>query len=89
MKRIAILGSTGSIGTSALSLLEQLEGFCVVGLAAQRNVARLADQIARFSPRLVSVASAEAATELCVELHRRGVRALPDIRYGPEVEREP
>jgi len=84
MKRIAILGSTGSIGTSALSLLEQLEGFCVVGLAAQRNVARLADQIARFSPRLVSVASAEAATELCVELHRRGVRALPDIRYGPE-----
>ncbi|MCS6816597.1 MAG: 1-deoxy-D-xylulose-5-phosphate reductoisomerase [Blastocatellia bacterium] len=84
MKRIAILGSTGSIGTSTLSLLEQLDGFRVIGLAAQRNVARLADQIVRFSPRLVSVATDEAAAELRAELQRRGVRTPPDIRYGPE-----
>ncbi|GBC77305.1 1-deoxy-D-xylulose 5-phosphate reductoisomerase [bacterium HR08] len=83
-KRIAILGSTGSIGTSALALLEHLEGFRVIGLAASRNVARLADQIVRFSPRLVSVATAEAAAELDAELDRRGASWRPRILHGPE-----
>lgn len=83
-KRIAILGSTGSIGTSALALLEHLEGFRVIGLAASRNVARLADQIVRFSPRLVSVATAEAAAELDAELDRRGAARRPQILHGPE-----
>ncbi len=84
MKRVTILGSTGSIGMSALSLLEKLEGFCVVGLAARREVQRLADQIVRFSPRLVSVATAEAAAELEAELRRRGLRSLPHIVSGTE-----
>ncbi len=80
-KRIAILGSTGSIGTSALALLEHLEGFRVIGLAASRNVARLADQIVRFSPRLVSVATAEAAAELDAELDRRGGARPPPVLH--------
>jgi 1-deoxy-D-xylulose-5-phosphate reductoisomerase len=84
MRGIAILGSTGSIGMSALSLLEQLEGFRVIGLAAGRNVARLADQIARFSPRVVSVATAEAAAELAAQLRQRDLDSLPEIRYGTE-----
>jgi 1-deoxy-D-xylulose-5-phosphate reductoisomerase len=84
MKRIAILGSTGSIGTSALSVLEHLDGFRVIGLAAGRSVARLADQILRFSPRLVSVATAEAAAELESELQQRGVPSFPHILHGVE-----
>ena len=59
MKRIAILGSTGSIGRSALAVVaahaERLE---VVGLAAGRNVERFAEQIARFRPAVVAMADA-------------------------------
>ena len=58
MKRIAILGSTGSIGRSALSVIEthreQLE---VVALAAGSRVTELAGQVRRFRPRLVAMAS--------------------------------
>ena len=65
MKRIAILGSTGSIGQSALSVVDahpdRLE---VVGLAAGENVERLAEQIARYRPRVVAMATAHAARSL-------------------------
>jgi len=63
--RIAILGSTGSIGQSALSVVDthgdRLE---VVGLAAGENAERLAEQIARYRPRIVSLATASAADVL-------------------------
>jgi 1-deoxy-D-xylulose-5-phosphate reductoisomerase len=56
MKQLAILGSTGSIGTSALEVVAAFpDDMQVVGLAAGQNLARLAEQIVRFRPRLVSV----------------------------------
>ncbi len=65
VKRIAILGSTGSIGQSALSVVDthgdRLE---VVGLAAGENAERLAAQMARYRPRIVSLATASAADAL-------------------------
>jgi 1-deoxy-D-xylulose-5-phosphate reductoisomerase len=65
VKRLAILGSTGSIGVQALDVVGRFpERFEVVGLAAGRNVARLAEQVRRFRPRLVSVADEAAAREL-------------------------
>ncbi|MGE0448253.1 MAG: 1-deoxy-D-xylulose-5-phosphate reductoisomerase [Vicinamibacterales bacterium] len=65
MKRIAILGSTGSIGGSALAVVDaHPERLAVVGLAAGENVHRLARQIERYRPRVVAVASAEAADAL-------------------------
>ena len=65
MKRIAILGSTGSIGVSALDVVRCFpEEFEVVGLAAGRNMERLAEQIRAHRPRLVSVAGAEEAAKL-------------------------
>ncbi len=65
MKRLAILGSTGSIGVQALDVVDRAPGrFRVVGLSARRNAARLAEQVRRFRPRLVSVADAAAAREL-------------------------
>ena len=65
MKRIAILGSTGSIGCSALSVVaahpERLE---VVGLAAGRNVERFAEQVARVRPAVVALADDDALGRL-------------------------
>jgi 1-deoxy-D-xylulose-5-phosphate reductoisomerase len=65
MKRIAILGSTGSIGQSALSVVDahpdRLE---VVGLAAGENVDRLGAQIAKYRPRVVAMASPAAVDRL-------------------------
>ncbi len=65
MKRIAILGSTGSIGRSALSVAEaHPDRLQVVALAAGNNVQLLAEQVGHFRPRVVSVATREAADEL-------------------------
>lgn len=64
-KRIAILGATGSIGQSALSVVDtHADRLEVVGLAAGENVDRLAAQIARYRPRIASVATASAAEQL-------------------------
>ena len=76
MKGLSILGSTGSVGTNVLRIVDAFPGrFEVVGLAAGSNVQALAEQIARYRPRVVSVASAEAAEELArlVDLSRVGV----------------
>jgi len=63
-KRVAILGSTGSIGRQALEVIARHpERFEVVGLAAGRNTDLLAEQVARFAPRVVSSA-AEGQTGL-------------------------
>ena len=65
MKKIAILGSTGSIGTQTLEVVrnnrEELE---VVSLAAGSNVEILEKQIREFHPELVCVYKEEAAAEL-------------------------
>jgi 1-deoxy-D-xylulose-5-phosphate reductoisomerase len=63
-KNISILGSTGSIGTGALAVVEHLQPkFRVVGLSAGRNVTRLVEQAERFKPEVVSVEKAEQAEE--------------------------
>ncbi len=65
MKRLAILGSTGSIGTSTLDVVTRFpERFRVATLAAGRNVELLAAQIRAFSPALVAVTREEDAAEL-------------------------
>jgi 1-deoxy-D-xylulose-5-phosphate reductoisomerase len=65
MKRIAILGSTGSIGQSALAVVDaHPDRLKVVGLAAGENAERLAEQIARYQPSVVAMASGAAADRL-------------------------
>ena len=65
MKRIAILGSTGSIGQSALAVVDAYaDRLRVVGLAAGENAERLAGQIARYQPSAVAMASAEGLDRL-------------------------
>jgi 1-deoxy-D-xylulose-5-phosphate reductoisomerase len=58
MKKLAVLGSTGSIGVTTLSLVEQFpDRFSVVALAAGKNLAKLTQQIRCFRPELVSLTS--------------------------------
>src|SRR4051812_29115949 len=65
MKRIAILGSTGSIGTSALSVVDtHADRLTIVGLAAGENAELLAEQIGRYKPVTVSMASGAAIDRL-------------------------
>ena len=79
MKRLSILGSTGSIGVQALDVVSRSPGqFAVVGLAAGRNVERLAEQVRAFGPLLVSVSDAAAAAGL----RERLGKDAPEIRHG-------
>ena len=77
MKKIAILGSTGSIGTQTLDVVrEHPEELEVVALAAGRNIDRLHAQIEEFRPRIVSLDDPEAAARLKARWADRGVRVL-------------
>jgi 1-deoxy-D-xylulose-5-phosphate reductoisomerase len=65
VKKLAILGSTGSIGTSTLDLVEALPGrFAAVALAGGHNVALLREQIRKHQPRVVAVAERDSALAL-------------------------
>jgi 1-deoxy-D-xylulose-5-phosphate reductoisomerase len=69
LKRIAILGSTGSIGRNALQVIEQFpDRFQVVALAAGRNVDLLIEQIQRFRPKVAAVLDQELANDLASRL---------------------
>ncbi len=85
MKRIAILGSTGSIGRQCLEVVESLPGrFGVAALAAGENVQQLVAQVGRHHPEIVSVADARRADELAKQLRARGISPLPEIQSGRE-----
>jgi len=65
VKRLAILGSTGSIGKSTLSIVEQYpERYEVVSLAAGRNLNEALQQAVRWHPRVVSMATEELAGQM-------------------------
>lgn len=81
MKGISILGSTGSIGCNTLKVIEHLGDLRVVALGAGRNMEKLAEQIARFKPELVSVDNETCAASLEEELHGLGV-ASPRIELN-------
>ena len=80
MRRISILGSTGSVGRSTLAVVDAFpDELSVVGLAAGGNVELLAQQIERYHPEVVSVRSAEDAKRL------RGIVRTPvEILAGIE-----
>ncbi len=64
MKKIAILGSTGSIGTQTLEVVRENGDIQVLGIAAGSNIGLLEEQIREFHPRLAAIWSAEKAGEL-------------------------
>jgi len=84
LKRLAILGSTGSIGQSTLSIVEQFpERYSVAALAAGRNVDEAFAQATRWRPRVVSLATEELATQLATRLREAGVPGI-EVVHGTE-----
>jgi len=73
MKKLTVLGSTGSIGVSTLSIVGQFpDRFQAVALAAGKNLVKLKEQVLQFRPTIVSVASTDDARDLRAQ--------LPDFR---------
>ena len=79
MKRVAILGATGSIGRSALAVIDaNADRLQVVGLAAGENASLLAEQITRYRPKIAAVGSAAALDELLTRLGPGGMPPTVD-----------
>ena len=84
MKRLAILGSTGSIGQSTLSIVEQFaDRYQVASLAAGRNIDEAFAQASRWRPRLISMATEELASQLAARLKAAGVTGV-EVVHGTE-----
>jgi 1-deoxy-D-xylulose-5-phosphate reductoisomerase len=83
MKAISILGSTGSIGCNTLKVIEHLGNYRVVALAAGRNMPKLAEQIARFRPDIVSCENGACVDDLLTSLRSLNV-SEPEIVFGEE-----
>lgn len=77
MKRLSILGSTGSIGLNALEVVRHFPGrFEIIGLAAGRNFDRLRAQALEFRPKVISVGEEGLARQLKSELQGEGIEVL-------------
>ena len=82
LKHIAILGSTGSIGRSTLSIAESYpERFQIIGLAAGRNLDEAFEQARRWRPRIVSIAEESDADALRTRLKQAGLSEI-EVVYG-------
>jgi 1-deoxy-D-xylulose-5-phosphate reductoisomerase len=82
LKRLAILGSTGSIGQSTLSIVEQFpERYSVASLAAGHNIDRAFEQVVRWRPKMVSLATEKLAAELAKRLGQAGVTGI-EVVHG-------
>ncbi|HCS75110.1 MAG TPA: 1-deoxy-D-xylulose-5-phosphate reductoisomerase [Clostridiales bacterium] len=91
MKRIVILGSTGSIGTQALDILSQYPEFKFIALAANENIDLLEKQALKFRPAKVAVTNAEKAVILRDRLPKEievlsGKQALVELASLQEVD---
>lgn len=83
MKRVTILGSTGSIGTSTLDIIRRNpEKYTVHALVAGRNAALLAEQIAEFRPAVVVVADEKVRQQLAQLLQSAPSNHRPDLETG-------
>jgi 1-deoxy-D-xylulose-5-phosphate reductoisomerase len=93
MKRLAILGSTGSIGVNTLDIVQKFpDRFEIVSLSAGLNTKLLKHQILEFRPKLVSVLNKELASSLRREIHDipieilYGIEGLIQVATHPDVD---
>jgi 1-deoxy-D-xylulose-5-phosphate reductoisomerase len=92
-KRVAILGSTGSIGVNALNVIREMpEQLSVFGLSAHSNAALVAEQAREFKPKAVSMFTPEGAKALKASLNgaakhlEPGVQGLCELASHPDVD---
>jgi 1-deoxy-D-xylulose-5-phosphate reductoisomerase len=82
LKQIAILGSTGSIGQSTLSIIEKYpDRFAVASIAAGKNVDTAFEQCRRWRPAVVSMATDDLAGELELQLKQAGIAGI-EVVHG-------
>ena len=92
MKKIVVLGSTGSVGVNALRVIARhRNAFSVVGLTAHRNTSLLARQVKRFRPRLVGLADVSQYNELKKALKRpqkvlKGIEGISAVASMKEAD---
>ncbi len=92
MKKIAVLGSTGSIGTQTLSIVREQKDIRVTALAAGRNIRLMEEQIREFKPLLACVFQEDAARDLrqrTADLDVKivcGMEGLTEVAVQPESE---
>ena len=89
MKKIAILGSTGSIGTQTLDVVRANGDIEVLGISAGRNVKMLEEQAREFHPKLIAVWDENAARDLAVRLQDMDVKILSGMEGLLELARMP
>ena len=77
-KRIAVLGSTGSIGIQALEVAK-LRGFDVIALAAHSNISAIETQIREFKPHIAAMTDETAAAELKIRVGDTTTKILGGI----------
>lgn len=84
MKRIAILGSTGSVGTQVLDIVRQHpDKFKIVGLSAHSNVEKLKEQVAEFHPEAVCITNESKATffksKAVIHIGEEGLKSIATL----------
>ena len=90
MHRIALLGSTGSIGDSTQDVIRRLgDGYQLVAVAAGRNWEKVARQVEEFRPKMVAIADEDAASCLASELNGSGVQVLAGTKGICEIAGHP
>ena len=84
-KRLSLLGSTGSIGTQTLDIVDACpENFVVDALSAGTNSELMAEQVLKYKPKVASMSSAEAASDLKERLEAAGCQEMPEIMFGDD-----
>ena len=92
MKNVVILGSTGSIGTQSLEVIEEKQGFSVLAISGNSNIELLEKQVRKFKPKFVAVPNEEKADELRVKIKDTnttvlsGKKSLEEIASLPEAD---
>ncbi len=89
MKKIAILGSTGSIGTQTLDVVRSNKDIEVLALSAGRSIDKLESQIREFHPRLAAVWEEDAARDLAVRISDTDTRVVCGMEGLLELARMP
>ncbi len=88
MKKISILGSTGSIGKQTLEVIDNLGNFKVTALCANENVSEIYKQIVKYKPNIVALFNEEKAEELTYNCKGLDVKVLSGMDGVASVARE-
>ncbi len=84
MKRLAVVGSTGSIGQNTLRVVEHLsDRFRIFALTAHSAVDRLAEQTAAFHPAVVGIRDGGRVDEFVIQCQKRRI-SIPEVVTGEE-----